>query len=224
MPSTKLKPSLSPRLETVAACVPDTARVIDIGTDHALLPISLVLDGKCQTALAMDIRQGPLLAAQKNIRAFGVQNLIETRLSDGFGSLRPDHGDVVVISGMGGFEMISILESRPCRAGAIVLQPQKSVPELRQWLSVHGYRIDKEALAVEKRHAYIIMVVAYDGQPHPISKLEQVIGPAILKNRPDGFPKYLDELYRRLKKQLRGDPTLADTLSAVEQMIQQIEQ
>lgn len=47
---------LPPRLAAIAALVPDGARLADVGTDHALLPIRLLLDGKIQSAVATDIR------------------------------------------------------------------------------------------------------------------------------------------------------------------------
>ena len=63
---------LPPRLAAIAALVPDGARLADVGTDHALLPIRLLLDGKIQSAVATDIRPGPLSRAKENAYAAGV--------------------------------------------------------------------------------------------------------------------------------------------------------
>ena len=67
---------LPPRLAAIAALVPDGARLADVGTDHALLPIRLLLDGKIQSAVATDIRPGPLSRAKENACAAGVSGRI----------------------------------------------------------------------------------------------------------------------------------------------------
>lgn len=42
---------LSPRLLTAASMVPPDSHVIDVGTDHAYLPIYLLLSGKVSPLL-----------------------------------------------------------------------------------------------------------------------------------------------------------------------------
>ena len=56
------------RLLMVANMIPKCECMADIGTDHALLPIYLVLNGKCNRAIASDVKIGPLQSAEKNIR------------------------------------------------------------------------------------------------------------------------------------------------------------
>ena len=56
---------LSLRLKLIASLVPDGARVCDIGTDHAYLPIELIKSGKAISVIATDIREKPLENARK---------------------------------------------------------------------------------------------------------------------------------------------------------------
>ena len=56
---------LSSRLAAVAALVPSGARLADIGTDHAYLPVSLLLEGRIDHAIAADVRKGPLDHARR---------------------------------------------------------------------------------------------------------------------------------------------------------------
>lgn len=51
---------LCTRLQMVADFVRDGAAVADIGTDHAYLPVALVLSGKCPRAVVSDLREMPL--------------------------------------------------------------------------------------------------------------------------------------------------------------------
>lgn len=123
---------LPPRLAAIAALVPDGARLADVGTDHALLPIRLLLDGKIQRAVATDIRPGPLSRARENAYAAGVQDL-SCVLCDGLTGISPDSVDTVVIAGMGGENIAAILRAAPwaCRNALCILQPMSRPEELR---------------------------------------------------------------------------------------------
>ena len=74
---------LSKRLGMIASFVPGSSRVADIGTDHGYIPIHLVQEGIAKSAIAMDVRKGPLLRAQTHIKEAGLTDLVEVRLSDG---------------------------------------------------------------------------------------------------------------------------------------------
>ena len=52
--------SLDNRLALCADFVRDGAKVADIGTDHAYLPVWLCRIGRCDTAIAADINPLPL--------------------------------------------------------------------------------------------------------------------------------------------------------------------
>ena len=91
---------LSDRLEMIASFVEHGNRLADIGTDHGYVPIYLVQTGRVPSALAMDVRKGPLLRAEEHIREAGLSGRIQTRLSDGLKKLAPGEADTVVIAGM----------------------------------------------------------------------------------------------------------------------------
>ena len=74
---------LSKRLECVIDLVPAGQPVLDVGCDHAFTSIALVERGKCPCCVASDVRPGPLLAAEKNIRQASLSGKIRTVLADG---------------------------------------------------------------------------------------------------------------------------------------------
>lgn len=62
---------LSKRLERIASFVQPGSRVADIGTDHGYVPIWLVQKGVCPSALAMDVRKGPLERRKNTWKRWG---------------------------------------------------------------------------------------------------------------------------------------------------------
>ena len=67
-----MKPlDLTPRLAAVAAQVPQGARLADVGTDHAYLPVWLLLAGRIVGAVATDVNQGPMQRGRRPPSAMG---------------------------------------------------------------------------------------------------------------------------------------------------------
>ena len=152
---------LSPRLRLLAGWVHSGARVADVGTDHAYLPVWLVLHGRVSSAIASDLREGPLARARETGRAYGAES-VDFRLCGGLSGIRPDEADTIVIAGMGGENIAAILAGAPWTAdGAhtLLLQPQTRAEVLRQFLSEHGYRITHEALVRDRGILYPCMEV-----------------------------------------------------------------
>ncbi len=74
---------LSARLGALFDLIPPCPFAVDVGCDHGYIPIALVRSGKCENALACDVRPGPLNKAEEHIRAAGLEDRIRTVLSDG---------------------------------------------------------------------------------------------------------------------------------------------
>lgn len=214
----KTSARLSPRLQIVADLVPQCRRVLDIGTDHAWLPIELLRQGRCLEAVAIDIRSGPLAIARRNIQVSGLSDHIAVRLADGLDDLPLTPEDTIVMAGLGGNEMIHILEKQPRIVKAIILQPMKSLPELRIWLCANGYRIETEKLAIEEHRSYAILRCLPGQIPIPISQLESLIGPVLRREQPSGFSIYLKSLLSHLSKRSHGEPELAEMIRQIRQI------
>ena len=73
---------ITPRLNMIISHI-YTRSIADIGTDHAYIPISLAMENKIDRAIATDLRKGPLLIAEANIKKYSLENKIELRLGSG---------------------------------------------------------------------------------------------------------------------------------------------
>lgn len=143
---------LSPRLQLLADWVPQGARIADVGTDHAYLPVWLTLRGSVSSAIASDLRKGPLQRAAENCRRCGTES-IDLRLCPGLEAIGPEEADTVIIAGMGGENIADILAAAPWTCDGqhtLLLQPQSREEVLRAFLMDHGYEILRERLVLER--------------------------------------------------------------------------
>ncbi len=213
---TPLLPSLSARLQCVMDAVDQAERVFDVGCDHALVAISLVMQARCQYVYAMDHRAGPLAVATERIARYGVAGRVMPILADGLGEMRPTGRDAIVIAGLGGNETIRILQrAQPLASGTVcVLQPMKSAFELRTYLSSSGFEFEAERICRERGHIYCVMRVRYTGRPPLRLALEAAYaGPCVLAcwdagARSEPLRAHLRAVTMRLRKAARGDPAL----------------
>lgn len=140
---------LTGRLEEIVRWVPECERVIDVGTDHALVPIALLIRNITQRAIGIDKSPLPLGQATVNRHNAEVVDRLKLVCATGLSIEDLKADDVVVIAGMGGRTMLSILEDSSWR-GTLVIQPNRDVPLLRQWLSENGWYSDVETILREK--------------------------------------------------------------------------
>lgn len=169
--------TINGRLKACADFVTGRGTVCDVGTDHAYLPVYLILSEKCTKAIACDIHEGPLVAARRTLERSGVQDRVALLQSDGLDSVPMEDVSDVVIAGMGAELMASIL-SRAARKSGVnwILQPMTHVPVLRRWLYENGFEILTEKPAQEERFIYTIMQVAYSGKKTEIDSVTEHIG------------------------------------------------
>ena len=150
---------LTPRLLALARQVPKGARFADVGTDHARLPVWLLERGIIQSAIASDLRPGPLSRARENAAAWGAEG-IAFRLCDGLADIGPEECDTVVIAGMGGENIAAILAAAPWTADGrhtLLLSPHTRGEVLRRFLADQGYTIRREALVEDRGHLYPVL-------------------------------------------------------------------
>ena len=105
-----IRNQLTNRLLLCAEMVSENKKTVDVGTDHAYLPIWLTLNNKINFALACDVKTGPLKNADKNIRKYDLENIIKTRISDGLKNVNEAEAEQIIIAGMGGNIISNILD------------------------------------------------------------------------------------------------------------------
>ena len=216
LPSKKI--NIGQRLKTVA----ETAAVrlsseniskplcaIDVGTDHAKLPMYLVSECGFSSVTATDINEGPCRTAVENIRAAGAffEERIKVIRTDGLSGLDFLSPDRVVIAGMGGELIAQILSSaefvrREKEKIKFVLQPQSKEHILRKYLYDGGYRILDEKRCLDSGKYYCVISAVFDGVKWEASLLELYFGKSGLESPDELFRICFDKKYKILEKNI----------------------
>lgn len=204
---------LDPRLSMIARLVGRCERYADIGCDHGRLGAFMLQQGLCRRAVLTDISEPSLAKARRLIGLLGLSDRVTFAVGDGAKTLA-EPVDAVVIAGMGGATIAQIVrEGRDALADArLILQPNVAAPQLRQALSEQGYEICDERVAQDGRRSYVILCArpghaAYDER-------ELIVGPVLLKARPDELTPYAEFRLRVAKKALMGASASGDESQA----------
>lgn len=221
-----LRSEMTPRLLTAASFVRQGATVADVGTDHAYLPIYLVSAGIADLAVASDINQGPLTRAEANVRRFGLTDRIALRLTPGLVGIEAFSPTDILICGMGGELIASILEAATFvrdPAVRLILQPMTSARELRLWLAANGFAVTEERFAAEKEKLYVVLCASYCGKPYVLSDVDSYAG---LGSAHPLYGEWLRRQIASLQKQVNGllragreDPLLNTLIACLQERL-----
>ena len=149
-----VKMKLTNRLNAVASFIEKCNTVIDIGTDHAYIPIYCIENDICNNAIACDINKGPIEIAFKNISEYGFSKRISTRLSNGLENYEKGEAQNIVIAGMGGLLIIDIIKNAIDKIDentVLILQPMIAVYEVRKFLCENGLKGNPDLSAGRQR-------------------------------------------------------------------------
>ncbi|MEO1770839.1 tRNA (adenine(22)-N(1))-methyltransferase [Candidatus Enterococcus ferrettii] len=225
---------LSLRLQVVANYVPKKARLADIGSDHAYLPVALVRNERIQYAIAGEVVQGPYEAARKQVSKNGLEQFIEIRLGDGMEVVfLEDNIEAVTICGMGGVLIRDILERgkrmhRFSGKERLILQPNVGEKQLREWLAAEGYTIIAETILEDHHKIYEVMVAEKLDSTASYTQHELLFGPHLLQERSTVFLKKWQHQLGKLEKVranlAKSDQQLEDKIIQVEREIQWIKE
>lgn len=207
----------------------NSIKMCDIGTDHCLLPIYAIKEGRTLSAIGADVNEGPLNCAHENVAREGLLDKIELRLGDGFTPIAPYECDSAVISGMGGMLIAHIIERGLPTArtlNQLILSPQSDHAHLRRSLHKFGFEIYEEDMVRDGNKFYPIIIArpcALDTVSN-YTDFEYEFGKLMLESPNDDFYEYLQELVRKNKNIIDKNPLKNDRKSEILKIINFIEQ
>ncbi len=172
---------MTKRIVEISKFIDANSSVVDIGTDHAMLPIYLYDNNISNDVLATDVNDGPLDIAKKNIG----NRKIKLKKTSGLNGIDEEY-DIYIIAGMGGHLISNIISDNIVKfrlAKKIILQPMQNIYELRKFLYENNFIILNEHICYENNRFFVIIVVE--------SGIEEIYDFNLFKTNPTGcFEQY----------------------------------
>lgn len=201
-----MKVKLNSRLMAVASFVEKERSIIDVGCDHALLSIYLVQNLELKKVIASDIKEGPLVRARENIHKYQLENHITIKLGAGIETIEEDI-DTIIISGMGGLNMIGILKYCPEKyknVDTIILSPNSDTDKVRKEICKLGFYIEKESLVKDNNIIYPIILFQRGKRKYYYS--DYLLGPYLIQHKNSLLIEYLLKEKEKKEKLLQSLP------------------
>ena len=193
------------RLRMVAGLIRPGIPLADIGTDHAYLPVFLVENDIIPSAVASDVKIGPMENARKTIVKSGLQDKVVPVLSDGLKEIPHSFTDFCM-AGMGGELIAGILEESPWvqkEGNHFVFQPQTHPEDLRRYLYDNGFEILKEDVVKDRTRYYLAIEAVCTGVTEEHREADYYIG-KLRETTSIHKGKYLEKVASRLDVKLKA--------------------
>ncbi|KWZ78971.1 tRNA (adenine(22)-N(1))-methyltransferase [Anaerococcus tetradius] len=151
------------RLLDIISLIDKNKKVIDIGTDHGLVPLYLAKNGISENILATDISEKSLDKLRMRLDD-NLRRIITTKVTDGFVGIEKQDKQVAIIAGMGANTIIDIIEKSLDFAKSLdylVLASNVNTEKLRTYLVDNNFEIIKDFLSYENNKYYDILKVRF---------------------------------------------------------------
>lgn len=146
---------LSKRLFTIANLVDKNHIILDVGTDHGLIPIFLVNNNIVKKAYATDISKKAIDKLKKIVNDLNLVDKVIPIHNEGLNNITFRY-DTLIISGMGYYTIKSITQNKNLPT-TLIIQSNSKLKETRKFFNNLGYKIKKEVVVFEKNKYYVII-------------------------------------------------------------------
>lgn len=126
------------RIAKLCSYLPPCKTFADVGCDHGYCTQYMLKNGLCERAIIADVSAKCLGKAEQLLKEYIDCGICSSVCCNGLEKI--NSADLVLIAGMGGEEIISILKNSYIPA-EFVLQPMRNVKEVRQFLIDWGAEI-----------------------------------------------------------------------------------
>ncbi|MBR2321110.1 MAG: SAM-dependent methyltransferase [Clostridia bacterium] len=203
------------RIDTLCSLLKKVDTFADVGCDHGYCSEYMLKNGLCEKAILSDVSKGSLAKAETLLAPYIRQGKAVSVLGDGFFGVSSDV-DEVLIAGMGGSEIVSILsnEKHGFMPKYFVFQPMHDAEKLRRYILENGGYIEKDYTFQDVKFYDVIVggrreegEQVFDETPYTDAEYE--FGRDNLKTFPDAFTARIRKLLSGIDRYL-AQPNLQD--------------
>ena len=179
--------------------------VADIGSDHAFLALSLLKSKNIGKIFNVEINKKPLNTSINNTKRYAKTKKVINVLNDGLRKWKYDkYFDYVVISGMGGNNIINIIKNidKEIKIDNLILVPNNGNTLLRKFLSKQGWYFKYEQIILEHKYYYQLIHVTKHKTVNCLAaknKNDYYFGVYNLKHQSANFSKMLKHRLQFIK-------------------------
>lgn len=187
---------INERLKKIGDLVEANSFCLDVGCDHALLDIYLVRKERNIKTIASDIADGPLEHAKENIKKERLENEIIVKKGSGLKTYQ-EGIDTVIISGMGGRNIIGILKDDIKilkKINTLILSPNNYQEDVKRYICKNGFYIENEEFVKDKNFIYQIIILKKGKKKY--TNIEYFFGPVFKEKKGPLFREYYLKEYK----------------------------
>lgn len=186
------------RIDTLCSLLTKAKVFADVGCDHGYCTEYMLQKELCEKAIFSDVSKGSLAKAEKLLAPYVEEGRAIGVFGDGFYGVE-NTVDEVLIAGMGGSEIVSILsdEKHGFMPKRFVFQPMHDAEKLRKYILSNGGYIERDYTFEDGKFYDVIVGGLADGQTttSAYTDAEYEFGRENLATMPEAFVK-------RTKKQI----------------------
>ena len=187
---------LSKRLQYISDLVA-YRRVCDVACDHGKIIAKLFCDNKIDYAIVSDISEKCSLKAKSILDNMNVVDY-DMRVGDGFENIfETDNIQEAIISGLGGLEIIKIMQNATKNIKSFIIQPQNNNILVKKFLINNGYRIVHDKIIKDDKFYNIFKVVRGECS---LSEFDIYFGKENFTSYNKEFYEYLNVLDNKINK------------------------
>lgn len=210
--------------EQVKASCPGNAsgRIIDVGSDHGYLAVRCLEEDIARSAICTEIHKAPAQRSANALEEAGFADRSEVYVTDGLKGISLCKGDIVVIAGMGGLNIIDIMSrafsdnpKNVLEKVVFVIQPQKSNEIVRNYLAKAGFFFLEESVCVDRDIFYNCIRTVFKGISVALTSEQACYGPVLLKKYAAGdelVKDYFGHLNKLFEVRQRSNPVVKAAL------------
>lgn len=192
------------RLSAIVNLIEKNKKVIDIGTDHGLVPLYLAKNNISTDILATDISESSL---NKLVEALDedTSKVIKTQVTDGFYGIKKEDNQVAIIAGMGANTIIDIIEKNKDfvkNLDYLILASNINNEKLRRYLIENSFEIIDDFLVYENKKYYDIIKTKF-GKQENYDLSDLYFGKDNIDKKSSLLEKKLSVEYKKNKKFLK---------------------
>ncbi len=210
----------SKRIETLCSLLTKTEVFADVGCDHGYCSEYMLKNGLCKKAILSDISKGSLAKAEELLAEYIKDGRAKSVLGDGFYGVPKDVGEVL-IAGMGGSEIVSILSDKAYgfMPNRFVFQPMHDAEKLRRYILENGGEIERDFTFADGKFYDVICgkKAKCGGQVRKYSDAEYEFGRENLEKMPTDFVKRTKKQLANIDKYLKNPKLQQESKDALEE-------